>query len=331
MILARMFRLFLRSVLREKAGERIILKYGEQLNPDGTVNQDAIAGGQNSYFSYTTSGNGTESWRPQFSYSGFQYIQIEGGVPVGEDNPGGKPELLSMRSLHLRSSAAITGTFACSDSLFNQIYRINDWAVRSNLNHVLTDCPHREKLGWLEVSHLMAPSIMYGYDALGFYRKVSDDIRDIQSVDGMVPTTAPDYNRGQFGWDFTFAPEWGSAVVINPWYAYLWYGDTSILSENYNNMKAWVDYLERHSKGLIVQGTLGDWCDWEVSTSGGGVSKFTSADFVSTAMLCFTSTIIEKTARTLSNSEDENRYHALAANVKKAVRGPLLQFRRRLF
>ena len=35
---------------------------------------------------------------------------------------------------------------------------------RSNLAHVVTDCPHRERLGWLEQYHLNGPSLRYETD-----------------------------------------------------------------------------------------------------------------------------------------------------------------------
>ena len=37
-------------------------------------------------------------------------------------------------------------------------------AIRSNMQSVFTDCPHREKLGWLEQVHLNGPGLLYNYD-----------------------------------------------------------------------------------------------------------------------------------------------------------------------
>jgi len=49
---------------------------------------------------------------------------------------------------------------------------------------VITDCPHREKLGWLEVAYLMAPSLGYDYDLAAYYPKIARDTRDGQNHRG---------------------------------------------------------------------------------------------------------------------------------------------------
>jgi hypothetical protein len=37
-----------------------------------------------------------------------------------------------------------------ANDLFNKTFKLIDWAMKSNMASVFTDCPHREKLGWLE-------------------------------------------------------------------------------------------------------------------------------------------------------------------------------------
>jgi hypothetical protein len=48
------------------------------------------------------------------------------------------------------------------------------------MQSVLMDCPHREKLGWLEVSHLLAPAIAYNFDIELLWTKLSLDTVDSQ-------------------------------------------------------------------------------------------------------------------------------------------------------
>ncbi len=63
----------------------------------------------------------------------------------------------------------------------------------SNFKSALTDCPHREKPGWLEVSHLLASSILHNYDGARFYQKICRDMRESQLDNGMVPGIAPEF------------------------------------------------------------------------------------------------------------------------------------------
>ena len=172
----------------------------------GMVNPAGV--GNPNYWQYTLGGESAETWTPQFSYSGFQYLQLEGGVPAGKPNPEGKPVVEEIVSLHVRNASPIAGRFECSNPLFNDIDRLIDWAVRSNMSHVLTDCPHREKLGWLEVAYLMGPSMAGRYDIARFYAKVSGDCADSQAADGLVPTVAPAYPA--FSGGFAYTPEWGA-------------------------------------------------------------------------------------------------------------------------
>ena len=86
------------------------------------------------------------------------------------------------------------------------------------MQSVLTDCPHREKLGWLEESHLLGSSIMYNYDVERLYGKIAGDIQDTQKSYGLVPDIAPEYTVFKGG--FRDSPECGSAAVLNPWLFY---------------------------------------------------------------------------------------------------------------
>jgi len=130
-------------------------------------------------YNYTLKGDGEEVFRPRFTYFSFQYLYIS-GVDRPKDAGGGRTLLLEAGSEFLTSSAAATGGFECSNKLLNDIDAMVDRSVRSNLQSVLTDCPHREKLGWLEVSHLMAPSIFYHRDVYNLYRKICRDTSESQ-------------------------------------------------------------------------------------------------------------------------------------------------------
>ena len=103
------------------------------------------------------------------------------------------------------------GEFECSNPLFNRIRQLVRWAQRSNMESVMTDCPHRERLGWLEQDHLNGPALRYEFDLAQLFTKTVNDIADSQlekrarAYDGAgVPpfsATKPIRNhlRNQFG------------------------------------------------------------------------------------------------------------------------------------
>ena len=299
--------------VRAVTPQSIKLIPGELINDDSTVNQRAS--GAPFYHVYTARGDGSsETWHPQFTYYGFRYVEVEGAVPAGESNPGALPEVIDITGLHTRNSAAQVGTFACSDPLFNKIHTLIDWAVRSNMASVLTDCPHREKLGWLEVTHLVGGSIQYRYDISRLYAKQVNDMRTAQHANGMVPTIAPQYVT--FSPDFIDTPEWGSAFVIIPWNLYEWYGDLAPLRDNYERMKRYVDYLGSRADNHIVAYGLGDWYD--IGPDRPGYAQLTSNGVTATAIYYQDVKILERAARLLGKEADVRKYAALASDIKRA-------------
>ena len=198
------------------AGSVVKIIPSELLKPSGELD-DTVCGGK-SYWSYTLAGTGNEAWFPKFFYRGARYLKVEctGGA-----------EVTSLEGVVVHSSAAPVGQFSCSNDLFNRIRTLVRWAQRSNMMSVLTDCPHREKLGWLEQYHLNGPSLRYEFDLTTLFAKGMNDMADSQLEDGLVPDIAPEYVK--FSGGFRDSPEWGSAVVLVPWQQYQFSGDLQLL------------------------------------------------------------------------------------------------------
>ena len=131
---------------------------------------------------------------------------------------GERPVVESIAGLVLSSTSPPAGEFACSNALFNRIHALVRWAQRSNMVSVLTDCPHRERLGWIEQNHLNGPALRYEFDLDRLLAKSMGDMADSQLANGLVPDIAPEYVDFQGG--FRDSPEWGSACVLVPWQEY---------------------------------------------------------------------------------------------------------------
>lgn len=293
-------------------GQKVSFVPGELLNADSCVSQGSTGGPYT--FSYVLNGNGDEEWKPRFSYFGFRYVQLENAVPKGEKNPDNLPVVEELIGLHTCSSAQEVGTFTCSNRLFNQTYELIDWAMRSNMASVLTDCPHREKLGWLEEAHLMQYSLQYRYNLNSLYRKIMDDMELSQEKNGQIPCIAPRYTYFNNACDDS--PEWGSTFIISPWYVYKWYGDKTLLAKHYPAMKRMVSYLEsRADKDGIVAYGLGDWFD--IGPNSLGQSQLTSKGVTATAMYFYNTEILAKTAILLNLPQDAKLYQEKARKIKE--------------
>lgn len=297
--------------VKGKKGQTVKLTPGELLNQQLLPNQSAS--GAPFYFSYTLKGDGVETWRPQFTYYGFRYVLVEGAVPAGEAG-NVLPQIQSLVSLHNRNSAPATGSFQCSNPLFNQINELIRWAVKSNFQSVITDCPHREKLSWLEQDHLMGNSIHYNYDVYHLFKKLVQDMKEAQLPDGMVPDIAPELVV--FGGGFRDSPEWGSSAVIIPWLIYTLYGDEDILKDAYPMIKKYVAYLKSKSSHNIVSHGLGDWFDYGPKEP--GVAQLTPIALTATAIYYYDVLLMQKMAALLNKKEDERLYKLSEKEIKTA-------------
>jgi alpha-L-rhamnosidase len=303
------------------AGATIKLIPGELLDMNGLVTQRSS--GSPMWYSYTLKGGGLETWHPLFSYYGFRYVQVTGAVPALHDftnqpaTHAVDPQFSVIDSLagqFVHADLLSAGTFSCSDETLNRIHTLINNAILSNSQSVLTDCPHREKLGWLEQDHLMAHAIMMNWDVHGVYAKIENDIADAQHPDGLIPDIAPEYVK--FSRGFLDSPEWGSTGIIAPWYTYLFYGDQQPLADHYDTMKRYNEYLASKSKDNIIDFGLGDWYD--VGPKRPGEAQLTSKALTCTATWYQDLIILQKTAELLGEGDDAKSFADRAAAVKTA-------------
>ena len=287
--------------VRGHRGDTVRIIPGELMHPDGTANQRAT--GSPYYFTYILKGEGVETWEPQFSYYGFRYLQVE--TPA---------TLLEIQGLHTSSEGPPVGSFSCSNELFNRINSLIRWSIRNNMASVLTDCPTREKLGWLEQTHLMGNSIQYNYDLSRLYRKMIRDMMTAQTPDGLIPEIAPEYTV--FGEPFRDSPEWGSAAILLPWNLYEWYGDSAIVGESYDMMQRYMAYLGTKADHYILTQGLGDWYD--IGPAKPGFSQLTPKGLTATAFYYYDAVILGKEAALLGKTQDVQQYADLAGHIRQA-------------
>lgn len=301
--------------VKGKKGDTIRISPAELLKADGSVNQKAT--GTPTYFQYILKGGNIETWRPRFMYTGFRYLQVRGGVPPNETNVANKPVVIQLNGLHIRNGAGIAGSFVNSNDLFNRTDTLINWAIKSNMMSVFTDCPHREKLGWLEELHLMGSSVRYNYEVALLFKKALQDMRSSQTEEGLVPEISPEYVKFEYGNGmFRDSPEWGSSSILIPWYLYQWYGEEHALTENYPMMQSYVSYLGTKAKDHILSQGLGDWYD--LGPNPPGVSQLTPMGVTGTAIYYYDLNIMEKVARLLGRAADADQYKREALEVRKS-------------
>ena len=291
-----------------KAGDRIQFRCGEHKNA-----QDRLFGGYIVGTDLVTDGR-TLAHQWIFFYLGMQFVEVTGAVPEGEANPQGLPVIRRLELVPVRAGLAETGSFACSSELYNRTHQLIDAAMRANMSWVMTDCPHREKLGWLECSYLLEPSFLYRYEGREWFGKIAGDIRDAQEPSGRVLTVAPSYPAGRFPGAFNWTLEWGAAAVLVPWQHYVWFGDRQILSDNYDMMRRFTDFIGKEAKDGIAPAGLGDWYDYGHGKPP-GPSRFTPTELSATATWGLCAQAVSRAAEVLGRGEDAKHYCALHAQI----------------
>ena len=294
-------------------GDKIRLTVGENIHKEGTVNQSQS--GAPYYYEYTLKGSEEEIWHPRFSYYGYRYIQIDEIKSAENSDDYTSPLVKDLKSYFIYNSAPQVGSFNCSNKILNDAHRIIVNAIKSNMQAVFTDCPHREKLGWLEQVHLNGPGLFYNFDLTLFAPKIMQDIRDAQLPTGLVPDIAPEYVI--FDGGFRDSPEWGSTAVILPFLYYEFYGDSTLIIEYYDVMKKYVDYLSSTATNHIVSHGLGDWYDYNENFAA-GPSRNTPIPLSATMHYYMDIDFLVKAAEMLEKTTDLEFYRELRGKVKKA-------------
>ncbi len=292
-------------------GSAVRLIPAEVINPDGSI-QRSTMGSTNrgiSWWQYTKATDAIEEWFPQFYYVGCRYLQAEllPGQPDGE-----LPKIESLEGVVVHSTAKPVGEFECSNPLLNRIHSLVRWSQRANMVSVLTDCPHREKLGWLEQYHLNGPAIRYEFDLARMFTKGMNDMADAQTEDGLVPNVAPEYV--QFSGAFRAAAEWSAAFIAVPWQQYQFHADVDLLRQHYPAMKRYFAWLENRAVDDIVSDGLGDWYDL-------GPQKLSRAELTpppvtATAFYFQNAQLLAKIATILGHDEDAKIFATKAEQIR---------------
>lgn len=292
------------------AGTEIVLRYGERLAADGSLERAAIErfvrSGEFQTDRYTMKGECKETWEPRFTYHGFRYVEVT-GFP-------GTPTLDNLVGRVVHTDLEQRGVFECSNETLNSVQRCARWSTLTNYHGMPTDCPHREKNGWTGDAQVSAEQVLLNFDPATAYAKWLRDFRDVQRPSGQLPGIVP---TGGWGYNWGSGPAWDSAIVHIPWYVYLYTGDRTVIEEMYDSIRLYVDYMTEMAVDHIVKFGLGDWCPPYERDPDHPKCPTVVTD---TAYYYTNALLLSKMARLTGRSDDEQKYARLAEDIKQAFR-----------
>ncbi len=285
-----------RLKVRGHAGQKIMVRHGEVLNPNGTLYTSNLRGA-NATDIYYLRGDGTETLQPFFTFHGFRYVEV-----TGLDE---KPGLDAVTGIVVHSPIERTGEFECSNPLVNQLVRNIFWSQRDNFLEVPTDCPQRdERAGWTGDAQFFIDTAAYNADVAAFFtRWLTTVCQDSQLSSGAMANVAP-----RFGGLWASAGWGGDAAIRGVYTIYHVYGDTRIIERNYDAMAHYLAWLADGKKngGLSVR-PLGDHLNL-----GGGASPAV----IERAYLANLSALMAEMAAAIGKTNDAARYHTQSEDVK---------------
>ncbi|MFO0810903.1 MAG: family 78 glycoside hydrolase catalytic domain [Gemmataceae bacterium] len=303
--------------VRGRPGQRVMLRFAERLNPDGTIYTANLRDAR-ATDSFTFAADHA-AFRPKFTFHGFQYVEVTGlsGPPVtgeqvmqlraGTELARNVSGLISV--VTLSSDTPRAGSFECSDPTLNKLASNIYYTQRANFIDIPTDCPQRdERLGWTGDAQVYARTATLNADVQAFMTKWLVDLTDAQRPDGQFPMVAPLKVAEADG-----GPAWADAGVIVPWTMYEVYGDRRLLERQYPSMAKFIAFCKGRSTPDLLPPAkyhcFGDWLS---------IGADTPKDVIYTAYFAYSTKLTAKAAAALGKVDDAKQYEELFQRIRAA-------------
>lgn len=302
---------WLRFKTNAPAGTEIKLQFGELLQ-EGNFFRENLRTAKAEYI-YIADGT-TATTEPYFTFFGFRYVKITGWV--------GDINLEDFTGCVVYSDMDTIGEIETSNDKINRLIKNTFWSQIDNFLDIPMDCPQRdERLGWTGDIQVFSGTASFNMDVMAFLSKFAYDLEKEQSkLGGMVPHIVPRANQQDGA-----AAAWADVATILPWTLYEFYGDIGVLEQQFNSMRAWVDYVKSiddssGSKRLWTGGKhFGDWLSLDEPLYPDVRRGGTPHDFIASAYYCYSSRLVAQTAKVLEKHEISETYERLSQEIKSAI------------
>jgi alpha-L-rhamnosidase len=285
-----------------QAGTNVRLRFGEILNPDGTLYTENLRTAKATDH-FILNGNGVEEFTPQFTYHGYRYAEVT-GLPSAPDKD-------AVTAIVFHTSAPFTDKLSTGSAMVDQLWSNILWGQRGNFMSVPTDCPQRdERLGWMGDAEVFWRTASYNMNLAAFSRKFAGDMRGTQAGTPYYgiysPGTAAEQSAGH-------AAGWSDAGVIVPRTSWVQTGDTRIIDENWAAMTKYLDaiaagnpdYLWKNDSGT----PFGDWLSPEGKTN---------YVLIASAYWAYDATLMREMAHATGRTADEQKYGEIFDKIRAA-------------
>jgi alpha-L-rhamnosidase len=329
------------------AGTTVKLQYSETLDENGNFTLSYLGSGGGvippllQRDEYTLNGKGVEVYEPHFTVRGFRYLWID-GYP-------GEVKAENFTAYAVYSDMGETGKFECSNPKLNQLHQNVLWSQKGNFLDIPTDCPTRERAGWTGDAQIFVHAGSLLMNDAAFYAKWIKDVSAEQYKNGVIRNfvpAAPPEKTNRLMNAIEGSSGWGDAIVIIPWTLYQMFGDRTVLEDEYESMKKWVEYerrraekthwskklqpaywldADRRARQKYIWDTNYHWGEWlepdiPLKDALKYILKnmFFGDPIVASAYFAYSCRLMAKVAKVLGKVQEAEEYEALAEKCKEA-------------
>ncbi|MBQ6174455.1 MAG: family 78 glycoside hydrolase catalytic domain [Clostridia bacterium] len=298
---------YVEFTINAKAGDTVSFTHAEVLDKDGNFYNENYRSAK-ALVEYTCK-EGKQTWHPQLTFFGFRYIKLLSwpGEPRAED----------FTAIVVHSDMKRTGWLKSANAELNRLFSNIVWGQRGNFLDVPTDCPQRdERLGWTGDAEVFIKTASYLFDTERFFKKWLHDMAADQRKSGEIGQVIPDVMP-----EGDSSAAWGDAATICPWQVYQTYGDASVLEDQFDCMRKWVDYIT----GVTTTPNLwtdhfhfGDWLGLDAPS--GSYKGSSREGFIASAFYAHSTELVVKAGKRLGKdvSSYEKLYGEIVAAFRKA-------------
>lgn len=278
------------------AGSTATIRYGEVLNPDGSLYTANLRSAK-ATDRYTFRTTGTEVYEPKFTFHGYRYIEVTGVQSA--------PALADITGLVWGSDLDTTGSFESSNPMLNQLQSNITWGQRGNFLSIPTDTPARdERLGWTGDINVFAPTASYNSDSLAFLTKWLADLRRTQGENGDFPGVAPRVSTCCDG-----GTGWADAGITVPYALWKAYGDKAVVHENWASMSKFMDFMITSAGADLIQ-DRGGYLDWL------NLDDATPAGVLGTAYFAEDARMLSEMAASIGQTAKADQLEQLSSDIR---------------
>lgn len=300
-------------------GCEFYLQYGELLQEGCFYNENLRSAKQE--FRFISDGTPAHV-RPHFTFYGFRYVKVTGVDSVQLDD---------FVACVLYSEIEEIGFIETSNEKVNQLISNTKWGQKGNFVDIPSDCPQRdERFGWTGDAQVFCATASFHMYTPAFYRKYMYDMAlEQKHLGGAVPYVVPDALNQAYR--ILGVPEnmygacgWGDVSTIIPWTMYLFYGDKTLLEQQYENMTGWVNFIRNqdveYAEGKYLWRSGYHYGDWlALDNPQGGCRGATDEYYLASAYYYYSTKLTAKVAEILGKESDAIYYQELSQKICEAI------------